>query len=303
MSNYVTLDDRSLNVTYSGDWNKMGTASEYDSTTSAPRNNNSSFGVNFYGHKITVRGTRNERSGGVQFAFIIDKGPSALVTLEAIKPGYVLYDDELWSSDVLGDTDGMHVLTGQAINASAGVREAGTAEVFLDSFWVYQVERPADERSTTSASPSSTESIGSTSTLPFNMPPPSSSASSSSTPTQLSGSSSDGSGTSRIGAIVGGTFGGAAFILLALGLLLWHRRRRGGHAEPEPFDVDPRSPSPMAEPSGVLEPPLYGITHNPKLRYESSINSLNSSGTWPSTIQRKERLAQPSDETLSPRKR
>ena len=53
MSNYVTLDDRSLNVTYSGDWNKMGTASEYDSTTSAPRNNNSSFGVNFYGTLIT----------------------------------------------------------------------------------------------------------------------------------------------------------------------------------------------------------------------------------------------------------
>ena len=53
MSNYVTLDDRALNVTYSGDWNKMGTASEYDSTTSAPRNNNSSFGVNFYGTFVT----------------------------------------------------------------------------------------------------------------------------------------------------------------------------------------------------------------------------------------------------------
>ncbi|KAL1736298.1 hypothetical protein EV714DRAFT_199059 [Schizophyllum commune] len=302
MSNYVTLDDRALNVTYSGEWNKMGTASEYDSTTSAPRNNSSSFGVNFYGHKITVRGTRNERSGGVQFAFSIDKGPSALVTLEAIKPGYVLYDDELWSSDILGDTDEMHVLTGQAINASAGVREAGTAEVFLDSFRVYQVGKPADERSTTTAaSPSSTASTSTTSTLPFDMTPPSSSTSP--TPTQIASSSSDGSGNGRIGAIVGGTFGGAALLLLALGLLLWYRRRRHSHAAPKPFDVDPRSPSPMAESTGVLEPPLYGITQNPKLRYESSTNSLNSSGTWPSTIQRKERLAQPSEETLSPRKR
>ncbi|KAL1723788.1 hypothetical protein EV715DRAFT_189890 [Schizophyllum commune] len=301
MSNYVTLDDRALNVTYSGDWNKMGTASEYDSTTSAPRNNSSSFGVNFYGHKITVRGTRNERSGGVQFAFSIDKGPAALVTLEAIKPGYVLYDDELWSSDVLGDTDEMHVLTGQAINASAGVREAGTAEVFLDSFRVYQVGRPADERSTTSASASSTESTGTTSILPFDMTPPSTSASP--TPTQIASSSSDGSGNGRIAAIVGGTFGGAALILLALGLLLWHRRRRSAQVAPEPFDVDHSSPPPAAGSSRDLEPPLYGITHNPKLRYESSTNSLNSSGTWPSTIQRKERLAQPSEETLLPRKR
>ncbi|KAI5890373.1 uncharacterized protein SCHCODRAFT_02702952 [Schizophyllum commune H4-8] len=301
MSNYVTLDDRALNVTYSGDWNKMGTASQYDSTTSAPRNDNSSFEVHFYGHKINVRGTRNERSGGVQFAFSIDEGPSALVTLEAIKPGYVLYDDELWSSDVLGDTDEMHVLTGQAINASAGVREAGTAEVFLDSFRVYQVGRAPDEQSTTSVSAWSSASTGTTSTLPFSMTPPSLSASP--TSTQLANSASDSSGNGRIGAIVGGTFGGAALLLFALGLLLWHRRRRSGHAIVEPLYVDPRSPSPMAETTGVLEPPLYGITHNPKLRYESSTNSLNSSGTWPSTIQRKERMVQPSEETLSPRKR
>ncbi|KAL1746209.1 hypothetical protein HDZ31DRAFT_81432 [Schizophyllum fasciatum] len=273
MSHHVIIDDQSPNVSYAGDWERMGAPSEYDGTTSVPINDQASLEVQFYGQKIIVRGTRNERSGGVQMSFAIDSGAPDTITFEAIKPGYVIYDDQLWSSDVLGNSDVAHVLTGVAVNADAGANRTGTLEIFIDSFWVYQNEDYSQIYTPTSSAVSSTSSTtaASTSTTTEPLPPSASSAS-----VQQSVDSSR-----RMGAIIGGTFGGAVGLLLLVALLLWYQRRRRGQEQ-------------VVEPYRHAEsamPPLYGITHNPKLHYEASTGSLRSQSMG-TPIQRKERLVQ-----------
>ncbi|KAL1677610.1 hypothetical protein EV122DRAFT_213774 [Schizophyllum commune] len=134
MVGYVTLDDQSENVTYSGDWGFVANDTpSYENSEMRPRQDGASFSLQFYGHKVAVRGIRTDLSGGIKIAFAVDGGENDTVTFEAFESteSRLLYDDELWKSETLGDTDGMHVLTGQ-------VSTSNEKAIFLDSFRIYQ---------------------------------------------------------------------------------------------------------------------------------------------------------------------
>ena len=52
---------------------------------------------------------RTDLSGGIKIAFAVDGGENDTVTFEAFESteSRLLFDDELWKSGTLGDTDGM----------------------------------------------------------------------------------------------------------------------------------------------------------------------------------------------------
>ncbi|KAL1751535.1 hypothetical protein FB107DRAFT_221848 [Schizophyllum commune] len=155
MVGYVTLDDQSENVTYSGDWGFVANESpSYDNSEMRPREDGASFSLQFYGHKVAVRGIRTDLSGGIKIAFAVDGGENDTVTFEAFESteSRLLFDDELWKSETLGDNDGMHVLTGQ-------VSTSNEEAIFLDSFRIYQAN--LDQQTISSLSSSTGISPGS----------------------------------------------------------------------------------------------------------------------------------------------
>ena len=52
---------------------------------------------------------RTDLSGGIKIAFAVDGGENDTVTFEAFESteSRLLFDDELWKSETLGDNDGM----------------------------------------------------------------------------------------------------------------------------------------------------------------------------------------------------
>ncbi|KAI5897669.1 uncharacterized protein SCHCODRAFT_02744024 [Schizophyllum commune H4-8] len=169
MVGYVTLDDQSTNASYSGDWGVvLNDSPSYENTEIRPERDGASFSLQFYGHKVAVRGVRTNLSGGIQIAFSVDGGENDTVTFEAFESteSRLLYDNELWKSETLGDIDEMHVLTGQVSSTS------DEKALFLDSFRIYQAS--LDQQTISSGSPStgiSTGTSGTSTGTSYSLPP------------------------------------------------------------------------------------------------------------------------------------
>ncbi|KAJ7490755.1 hypothetical protein FB451DRAFT_1513693 [Mycena latifolia] len=121
----VIVDDRDEQVQYHGQWaHHEGTATEYQSTTSASATRGDNITFTFEGTSIDVFGTAGSGNGATM-KFSIDQLPSTSYTSPPVPSGSALYHQPLWTSGPLSDGSHTVLITQDSAGSQKSV-------IFLD---------------------------------------------------------------------------------------------------------------------------------------------------------------------------
>ncbi|KAJ6555983.1 hypothetical protein B0H19DRAFT_1151699 [Mycena capillaripes] len=226
---FTIIDDRDLSVTYTGVWSVGGTSHENAGTVSSSLTVGDHFSVPFTGAGISVYGTFDASSDGVQTSYAIDGGPATTVTSPS--SGKDSFQKLFWQSGAVPSGPHNLVVTMVTVNNVGD----GEGTVWFDYFNVTSeaissVSQSLTAGSSTSASSSSTSS-------------PSPSTTAVVTPAKKTSS-----------ALIGGVIAAIVVVLIIIGaILFWRRKRRAKQYFPDnnlssiqPFLPDQTATIPMS---------------------------------------------------------
>ncbi|KAF7313937.1 hypothetical protein HMN09_00552000 [Mycena chlorophos] len=280
---YTILDDQDPSVVYTGSWKVGGTSHEYEDTVTSSTTVGDFYVLTFNGTSVSVYGTLDSTSGGVETNYQIDGGTATTVTTTATKAD--AYQQLFFASQPLAL--GVHELkvTMAKVNVAAGADE-GT--IWFDYFNVTQNDAAAGGTSAATSGSSAASSASSASSASLSSASNSLTGVTTSQPTAnsitqtpttsfttTSSSSSSSSTTaadvltakkSSNAGVVGGIIGAIVVVLLVAGAYFFYRRRRRQREDEDIYfpshgsGMNPTTPQPFLQLNSRPNTPMSSVT-------------------------------------------